>query len=411
MTASLPARLTRDLTQPEPIPAEGRARALELMETGRLFRYGELGADQLDASLFEDEFAAFMGRKYCVAVNSCGCSLFLALKAVGIAAGDPVLVNGFTLAPVPGAIAHAGARPVIVEIGSDYLIDLDDLAAKARSSGARVLMLSHMRGHVANLERIAALCDELGLTLIEDCAHALCASWNGRAAGTFGAIGCFSTQTYKHLNSGEGGLMVMDDDDMAARTILHSGSYMLYRQHTRRPPDAVFERWKGVSPNYSMRMSALAAAVLRPQLAVLPERVRRWNANYTRITDGLRQLQLVHVPRRAAEEAFSATSVQFSLPGLSADAIGRFIASCATCGLAVKWFGDEEPVGFTSAPRHWTYIDDAAPLDRTHRVLAGLCDIRTPVSLTDSDCDAIVAIVRHALEGLQQESLNQGGST
>ncbi len=399
MTPALP-RLTRDLTEPEPIPAEGRARALALMETGRLFRYGELGADQLDASLLEDEFATFLGRKYCVAVNSCGCSLFLALKAVGVAAGDAVLVNGFTLAPVPGAIAHAGARPVIVEIGSDYLIDIDDLGHQARVSGARVLLLSHMRGHVANLERIATLCRELGLILIEDCAHALCASWNGRAAGTYGAIGCFSTQTYKHLNSGEGGLLVMDDDDIAARTILHSGSYMLYRQHTRRPPDHVFERWKGAAPNFSMRMSALAAAVLRPQLATLPERARRWNAIYTRITDGLRQLQLVHVPRRAAAEAFSATSVQFSLPGYSPQAIGRFLEVCARQGLNVKWFGGDDPVGFTSAPRHWTYIEDRGPLERTHSVLAGLCDIRTPVSLTDDECDTIVHIVRYALEEL-----------
>lgn len=390
-------RLARDLTEPEPIPAAGQERALELMRSGRLFRYGEVGADQLDAALLEDEFGTFVGRRYCVAVNSCGCSLFLALKAVGVLPGEPVLVNGFTLAPVPGAIAHAAARPVIVEIGPDYLIDIDDLVAKARSSGARVLMLSHMRGHVANMDRISAICDEHGLTLIEDCAHALCASWNGRAAGNFGAIACFSTQTYKHLNSGEGGLLVMDDDDMAARTILHSGSYMLYRQHTRRPPDAVFERWKAVTPNFSMRMSALAAAVLRPQLSALPGRVNRWNEIYRRITAGLGKLQLVHVPRRAAEEAFSATSVQFSLPGLRPAGIVQFLAKCQDRGLNVKWFGAEEAAGFTSAPRHWAYVADAPPLAQTHRVLAGLCDIRTPVSLSDEDCDAVVAIVRHGL--------------
>ncbi len=95
-------RLTRDLTEPEPIPEAGIARAVELMRSGRLFRYGEMGADQLDVSLLEQEFAAFVGRKYCVAVNSGGGALFLALKVLGVAPGDPVLVNGFTLAPVPG---------------------------------------------------------------------------------------------------------------------------------------------------------------------------------------------------------------------------------------------------------------------------------------------------------------------
>jgi dTDP-4-amino-4,6-dideoxygalactose transaminase len=101
------ARLTRDLTEPEPIPEAGIARAVELMRTGRLFRYGEMGADQLDVSLLEQEFAAFVGRKYCIAVNSGGGAMFLALKVAGVQPGDPVLVNGFTLAPVPGSIQPA----------------------------------------------------------------------------------------------------------------------------------------------------------------------------------------------------------------------------------------------------------------------------------------------------------------
>ena len=131
------AKLTRDLTEPEPIPEAGIARAVELMRSGRLFRYGEMGADQLDVSLLENEFAAFVGRRYCIAVNSGGCALFIALKIVGVQPGDPVLVNGFTLAPVPGAIVHAAARPVIVEIGRDFVIDPADLRAKATASGAK----------------------------------------------------------------------------------------------------------------------------------------------------------------------------------------------------------------------------------------------------------------------------------
>ncbi|MGL5139432.1 MAG: DegT/DnrJ/EryC1/StrS family aminotransferase, partial [Beijerinckiaceae bacterium] len=112
--------MTRDLTEPEPIPEAGIQRAVELMRSGRLFRYGEMGADQLDVSLLEQEFAAFAGRRFCVAVNSGGGALFLALKVAGVQPGDPVLVNGYTLAPVPGAILHAAARPVIVAIGPDF---------------------------------------------------------------------------------------------------------------------------------------------------------------------------------------------------------------------------------------------------------------------------------------------------
>ena len=402
--------LMRDLTEPDPIPVAGQQRALELLQSGRLFRYGEAAADQQDTALLEDEFAEFVGRKYCIAVNSGGCALFLAMMAVGVKPGDAVLVNGFTLAPVPGAIAHAGARAILVEIGANYVIDIDDLAMKARTSNARVLLLSHMRGHIANMDAVAKICAAQNLIMIEDCAHAICAKWRGKAAGTFGAVGCFSTQTYKHLNSGEGGLIVTDDDDVAARTILHSGSYMLYRQHLRRPPDAVFDRWSRETPNFSMRMTALAAAVLRPQLAELPQRVTRWNAIYQRICSGLARLQMVHVPRRAPDEAFSATSVQFSLLGLAPDQIMAFLDACRVRGLNIKWFGGDEPVGFTSAPRHWAYVDNIARLEQTHQVLAGLCDIRTPVSLTDDECDVIVAIISEVLSECSEVNLKHGAT-
>ncbi len=393
------ARLTRDLTEPEPIPEAGIGRAVELMRSGRLFRYGEMGADQLDVSLLEREFAAFVGRRYCVAVNSGGGALFLALKAAGVAPGDPVLVNGFTLAPVPGAILHAAARPVIVEIGADYVIDPRDLELKARASGAKALLLSHMRGHIADMDAVMAVADDLGLKVIEDCAHAMCASWRGRAIGTFGVATAFSAQTYKHLNAGEGGFLVLDDDAMAARAIVMSGSYMLHGQHLSSPgPDALAAAAE-TTPNFSMRMTALAASLLRPQLAELPRRVARWNAIHDRIAAGLRRSQHAHVPARdGGEQVFSATSVQFSAVGLHPDEMPAFLDAAKARGLPVKWFGAERQAGFTSAPRHWRYAGEQGALARTHEVLATLCDIRTPVTLSDAECDLIAAIVRDSLD-------------
>ena len=91
--AAMP-RLQRDLTEPEPIPEAGIARAVELMRTGRLFRYGEMGADQNDVALLEQEFAAFIGRRYCVAVNSGGAALSLAMKILDVKPGEPVLFHG-----------------------------------------------------------------------------------------------------------------------------------------------------------------------------------------------------------------------------------------------------------------------------------------------------------------------------
>ncbi|MGQ3281506.1 DegT/DnrJ/EryC1/StrS family aminotransferase [Bosea sp. (in: a-proteobacteria)] len=395
--ATLP-RLARDLTEPEPIPEAGIARACELMRSGRLFRYGEMGADQNDVALLEQEFAAFVGRRYCVAVNSGGAALCLALKVLDLQPGEPVLVNGFTLAPVPGAILHAGGRPVLVEVGPDYVIDCEDLRAKARASGARILMLSHMRGHIADMDAVMAACDELGLLLVEDCAHALCAAWDGRAIGTFGAAAAFSAQTYKHLNAGEGGFLLLDDDDRIARAILHSGSYMLHAQHRSAPPAEVIAAWEERTPNFSMRMTALAAALLRPQLHDLPRRAARWNAIHDRIGAAIARSQHVRLPPRSPKERYGATSVQFSLLGFDDAEIAAVLERCAARGLPIKWFGAGRQRGFTSAPRHWRYAGEQGPMAQTHAILAGLCDIRTPLSLTDEDCDLVAEILREAIE-------------
>lgn len=392
-----PVRFTRDLTEPESIPEAGIERACALMRSGRLFRYGEMGADQLDVSQLEVEFAAFIGRKYCVAVNSGGGALFLALKVAGVQPGDPVLVNGFTLAPVPGAILHAAARPVIVEIGSDYVIDSADLRRKAIESGAKILLLSHMRGHIADMDQVSAVCAELGLTLIEDCAHALCAAWRGKTIGTFGALAAFSAQTYKHLNAGEGGFLVTDDAQMAARAIVHSGSYMLHSQHLSSPGADALEAVSEDIPNFSMRMSALAAAILRPQLADLPRRAARWNAIHDRICAGLARSQHVRLPHRSPHESYAQTSVQFSLPSFSHADMKAVLALAKARGLPVKWFGATHQAGFTSAPRHWRYAGAQGELTQTHQILAKLCDIRTPVTLSDDECDVIAQIIREVI--------------
>ena len=387
--------LTRDLTQPEPVPAAGIARAVELMQSGRLHRYGETGGRGSEAALLEEEFAASVGTKYCVAMSSCGATLFAALKAQGVQAGDPVLTSAFTLAPVPGAIAHANARAVLIEMADDYTIDLDDLERKAADSAAKVLLLSHMRGHVSDLPAVSALCRRLGIALIEDCAHTMGAHWDGRPTGTFGAIGCFSAQTYKHINSGEGGLLVTDDDDIAAQVILMSGSYMLYGQHLLRPPDAVFERWRYTTPNFSLRMSTLAAALLRPQIALLPQRARQWNALYATLALALAGIPHLRVPARLPQEQYVASSIQFQVD-LDAPALQVFLAACGARGLHIKWFGVEKPEGFTSHFEHWRYLEPAL-LPRTRALLRGLCDMRIPLSLTQDECAVIGRIVRFAM--------------
>jgi dTDP-4-amino-4,6-dideoxygalactose transaminase len=170
-----------------------------------------------------------------------------------------------------------------------------------------------MRGHVCDMEALMALCDRLGLTVIEDCAHTMGAEWR-RALGRHGAIGCYSTQTYKHMNSGEGGLIVTDDADLAARMVLLSGSLHAVRQTPRRARGRGVPRLRLEVPNVSGRMDNLRAAVLRPQIALLRDRRARWAALYRGLEAGLQGvpgLRLIAVPKA---RPIVGSSFQFLLP-------------------------------------------------------------------------------------------------
>ncbi len=328
---------------PEPIPEAAIERAVALMRSGRLHRYGEQGSDDPEPSLLERDYAGYVGSRCCVAVSSCGAAMFIALKALGVKPGDKVLTSSFTLAPVPGAIAHAGAHPVLVETTPDYTTDLADLASKIKTSAAKVLLLSHMRGHITDLQAVRSLCDRHGVAVVEDCAHTMGATWDGRHTGTWGQVRCYSAQTYKHINSGEGGLLVTDDDDIAAQAILMSGCYMMYDQHILRPPEHVFARWKYRTPDFSLRMSNFAAALLRPQIGLLAQRGQAWNRIYATLERRLNRVPGITIPVRHAREAFVASSIQFSLE-LAPPRIERFVHQCVLRGLYVKWFGRPEPM-------------------------------------------------------------------
>ncbi len=342
------------------------------------------------------------GRKYAVAVNSCGAALYLALHCQGVGPGDHVLLNSWTLAPVPGAVTHVGARPVFVETTADLTIDLEHLRDLASAHPGCVLLLSHMRGHIADMTQVVEICHQNGLRLVEDCAHSLGGGWDGQATGTFGKVGCFSTQTYKHLNSGEGGLLATDDEEIAARAILASGSYRLHAQHSSRPDLSRFDPFLGSEPNHSMRLNAMAAAVLRPQLPLLPDRIRRWRTLYDRLSAGLAGVRCLRLPHREDREEFVGSSLQFFLSGLDSQTISRFCEIADELGVHVKWFGAPRPTGFTSGYRSWSYVSGPG-LPKTDALLAELCDLRIPLVLDEAACDHVVEIIRYAMEEVTRD--------
>jgi dTDP-4-amino-4,6-dideoxygalactose transaminase len=397
--AAMTEIFTRSFTQQEPLPQDAIQAALTVMQSGRLHRYNLVGDEEGEVSALEREFAAFTRAKYCLAVASGGYALATALRAIGVQPGDKVLTNAFTLAPVPGAIASVGAVPVFVGVTEGLTIDLDDLAAKADQ--ARVLMLSHMRGHICDMDRLLQICTDAGITVIEDCAHTMGGAWRGTPSGRHGTLAAYSTQTYKHMNSGEGGLLIGDDPEIMARATMLSGSYMLYTRHGAAPDPEVFEQVKYTTPNVSGRMDHLRAALLRPQLRDLPRQCARWNERYEAVETGLQNTPGLTLIARPEQESFVGSSIQFLLLDWPGEKITQVVSRCAARGVELKWFGGAEPAGFTSRYDSWRYAP-SAPMPKSDRILRGILDMRLPLTFSLEDCALIARIIRQEVAAVYQ---------
>jgi len=258
-----------------------------------------------------------------------------------------------------------------------------------------------MRGHICDMDALMQIAQECGLQVIEDCAHTMGAKWNGTWSGRHGVMGCYSCQTYKHVNSGEGGLLISDDPDLMARATMLSGSYMLYAKHRSAPPPEAFAELRYMTPNISGRMDNLRAAILRPQLRDLARQCQRWNDRYQVLDDGLANCPGLTLIERPAQEAFVASSHQFLLLDWSAEAIAEVISGCAARGVELKWFGNPEPVAFTSTYGSWKYAP-SEPMPASDRILHAVMDMRLPLTFSLDDCALIARIIRDEVSRIYQ---------
>ncbi len=371
----------------EPIPEAARAEIDRLLSSGDLFRY--TAPSDAPVALLEAEFAELLGARYALAVSSCSAALFLSLKALDLPTGAKVLIPAFTFAAVPSSVVHADCVPVLVEVGANYRVDMADFEAKLPE--AQAVMISHMRGHTSDMDRVMALCDAAGVPVIEDAAHSLGTVWGGRNIGTIGRVGCFSFQSYKLVNAGEGGIMITDDPEIAARAIIMSGAYETnWKKHPGLTNSCA--HWQNKLPLYNLRMQNLSAAVIRPQLPLVAERVAKGRAGHDRVAGELNLSAHLAVPEALGPEERAPDSIQFNLTGGWTDKEAvEFQAAAKARGVSVQVFGLSE--GNARAFWNWQFLGEVPDLPQTKGMLMRACDVRLPVRLTEAELDYIAAAI------------------
>jgi dTDP-4-amino-4,6-dideoxygalactose transaminase/ubiquinone/menaquinone biosynthesis C-methylase UbiE len=407
-------KFTKSFKTPDPIPQRGIEQAIKLMQTGRLYRYNfsdnftnysqddDLNNEDeelaTEVAKLEYEFSLYTKHKYVVAINSCGSAIFLALKAVGVELGNKVLTNAFTFTAVPSSIVHAGGLPIYVDCNSEYIIDIEDLQCKIELyPDAKFFVLSYMRGHISDLDTIKNICNQAGIYLIEDCAHSLGSRWNDNLVGYHGEIACFSTQSYKLLNSGEGGLIATNNEQFAAYCILAAGSYeKLYKKHLARPDDDnLFEKLKPHVPNFSLRMSNLTAAVLRPQMEYLEHKISSGQQRYDCLIETLSSVRNIYIPSPLEKVKRAPDSLQFNLVGLSSEQVEQFLQQTSERGVAIQIFGRDDNSRYY---KNWQYSFKETPcLEKTESIISLACDIRLPSSFDADDIKLIGYIIKDIL--------------
>lgn len=337
----------------KPIPQSGIDLAVKAMNAGVMYRYQPKTKEASITATFEHNFANYMGVKHVVGTNSCGSAMFIALNIVGVQPGDTVLTNAFTFHAVPSVIEHARAVPVLVESNREWAMDAEDLDKKATETGAKVLLMSYMRGHVPDMDAIMKVVEKHDLILIEDCAHAYATLWNGQLLGTFGEIGAFSTQSSKGMSAGEGGIFITNDDEHAAKAVLYAGSYeRLWMKHYDLDSD-LMDQLQNQIPGYSMRMQEVTAAMLTPQIDRLAVIKKIHVDNWTLLHSLIHDHPNIEIPLPLPQVDSFCDTMQFHLVGMSRDEADRFIDLMKEEGIPMQIFGARRNA---RDYRQWEYI-------------------------------------------------------
>src|SRR5437667_2216416 len=354
--------MTIPLSRP-PVDDELKAAVIAAVESGQYILGPECKA-------FEQEFAAYNGAKHAVLTTNATAALWMVIKAFGAKAGDEVLVPSHTAFPTVEAICFAGVTPVFVDIDETYTVDVKDAAAKVTPRTVGFIPV-HLYGHPANLPAVQELCAKHKLWLLEDCAQAHGSTWQGKKVGSFGRAGAFSFYPSKNLTvMGDGGLLVTDDDEVAARC-------RRLRDHGRLNKDVHAEL--GFNLRFNDVQAAIGRVLLR-RLDAMNDRRRALAARYGAALAGLP----IELPREQPEARHV-----YHLYVIRTPRRGELAAFLKERGIQT---GIHYPVPCHRQP----VVERLAPpaLAKTERVVEEILTLPLSAGHADAEIDQVAAAVR-----------------
>ncbi len=294
---------------------------LEVLRGGYLFRYGISLGSEVDPRFkgkvyqVEREIAEYCGLRHAVAVNSGTSALLTALAGLGVGPGDEVIAPGYTFIASLSSIVFSRAIPVLAEVDRTFNLDPQDVKRKI-TPRTRAIMAVHMMGNPARLNELRAIADEHGLFLIEDCCQAFGATYHGRPVGSIGHAGAFSFNVYKTITSGDGGMVVTDDEEVYTRCFA-------FHDQGHSPLRTGVEIGKRPFIGLDFRFTELQAAVLLAQFRKLPQIVKHLRTNKRRYKEILSDIPGLEFREITDPEGECATMLTVILPS---EAVARKIA-------------------------------------------------------------------------------------
>ncbi len=324
----------------------------EVMQRGVLFRYefAEQRQGIYKVRQFEEAFARFTGASHALAVSSGTAALKVGLAALGVGPGDEVITQGFTFVATWEAIFDAGAVPVFCEIDQSLCMDPQDLEARI-TPRTRCIVPVHMMGAQARITEIKEVADRHGIPVLEDTAQAVGARLDGRHLGTFGQVGTFSFDAVKTMTTGEGGMVITND-----QALYQNASEYHDHGHDHKPVGRGNEGRRFIGFNY--RMMELQGALGLVQLGKLPRMVQTQRAHKQALKEALARLPGVSFRELPDPAGDSATFVSWFMP--TAQEAQRLAELLAEHGAAPIPWGKNT----WHAYPHWEHLHAGATLQK-----------------------------------------------